>query len=258
MSVTNDFWSNPPSNFLAGLSEAARAELLVCAKRRQLRKGQHIFRAGSRGENVYILERGRAKIYELSQSGKEVILWFCLPGEIFGLAEIPHGAPREVSAVASMDSEVLAVPRDHFKQFLLAHSDAAFSLIDLLSSRMRMLGALMLAMATEEVPPRVAKLLLGLMTRYRGACDLHERCDHHKIDLRLTHQEIADMSGTSRQSVSSLIVDWKQKGILFVHDHTIYIEDEPALKRLAGDTDEPIAKSGRPALQAEQLKVVSS
>ena len=78
MSLTNDFWSNPPSNFLASLGEDARAELLVCAKRRQLRKGQHIFRAGSRGENVYILERGRAKIYELSQSGKEVILWFCI------------------------------------------------------------------------------------------------------------------------------------------------------------------------------------
>lgn len=257
MSVTNDFWSNPPSNFLASLDEVARAELMVCAKRRRVRKGQHIFRAGSPGENVYILEQGRAKIYELSQSGKEVILWFCLPGEIFGLAEIPHGAPREVSAVASTESEVIAVPRDHFKQFLLAHPYAAFSLIDLLSSRMRMLGALMLAMATEEVQPRVAKLLLGLMTRYRGACDLHENCNHHKIDLRLTHQEIADMSGTSRQSVSSLVVDWKQKGILFVHDHTLYIEDEEALRHLAGRQEESFTRSSQLSVQASGLHVIS-
>lgn len=257
MSLPNDFWNHPPSDFLACLEESARIELLAMAKRRHLRRGQHIFRAGSLGENVYILKQGRAKIYELSPSGKEVILWFCLPGEIFGLAEIPHGGPREVSAIANATSEVLAIPRARFKQFLLDHSDAAFLLIDLLSSRMRMLGAVMLAMATEEVSPRVAKLLLGLMTRYSGSCDLHEGCRHHKIDLRLTHQEIADMIGTSRQSVSALLADWKQKGVLFVHEHAIYIQNEPALHRLAGDRDEPLTETLRKSsVNRSNLRVI--
>lgn len=259
MSLPNEFWNNPPNDFLASLDEAARIELLDCAKSRQIVKGEHIFRTGSLGENVYILKQGRAKIYGLSQTGKEVILWFCLPGEIFGLAEIPHGAPREVSAVASTNSEVLAIRRDRFKQFLLEHSDAAFSLIDLLSSRMRMLGALLLAMATEEVQSRVAKLLLGLMTRYRGACDLHEGCNHQKIDLRLTHQEIADMIGTSRQSVSALLADWKQTGILFVHDHAIYVQNEQALNGLAGEPHEPFTRATRrPQPSGSKLRVVSS
>ena len=201
-----------------------------------------MFQAGSAGDHVYVLKSGRAKIYEISHTGKEVILWFCLPGEIFGLSDLPHGNPREVSALVYTDAELLVVRRDRFKQFLLEHPHAACLLIDLLSSRMRMLGSLILAIATADVPTRFAKLLLGLLARYGAPCALHPGCDHRRVELQLTHQELADMIGTTRQSVSSVIGDFKQKGILFVHNHTLYIQDTPALETHSGQVqpDRPL------------------
>jgi len=255
MTVHNEFWNCPPVDFLGALDSGTRAELLALAGHRRLRRGQSIFRTGSRGENVYILKSGRAKVYELAASGKEVILWFCMPGEIFGLAEIPRGGQREVSAVASTDAEVLVVKREQFKQFLLGNSAAAFLVIDLLSSRMRMLGSLVTALATEEVAARLARLLLGLSHRYQGQCDLHQGCSHHQIDLRLTHQDIADMIGTTRQSVSSLIGDWKQKAILFTHNHKIYIQSETEL-RMQADVAETWPHYEAPDQRRERIHLV--
>lgn len=234
MSICNEFWHTPPNDFLASLDDVARSSLLSIATSQHFKQRQHIFRAGSPGNNLYILKSGRAKIYSLSPAGKEVILWFCIAGEVFGLTEISNSGMREVSAVAYTDAEFLIVQHDRFREFLLAHPDTSLLLIDLLSVRMRMLGSLILAMATEDVSSRFLKLLNGLLVRYGQPCNLHSGCNHYQINLRLTHQEIADMIGTTRQSVSSLIGNLKQRGILFVHNHLIHIQNRAELATMAG------------------------
>ena len=96
----NDLWYIPPSDFLSRMSARDRATLLEAGTRRQFKKHDFIFQAGSPGENVYALIDGRVKIYQLSGLGRETILWFCFPGEVFGLAEIPRGRRREVYALS--------------------------------------------------------------------------------------------------------------------------------------------------------------
>ena len=76
------------SDFIARLPPRDREDLLRLATDRGAAKGELIFQAGSAGHHVYFLETGRVKIYHLSPTGKEILLWFCLPGEIFGLAEV--------------------------------------------------------------------------------------------------------------------------------------------------------------------------
>ena len=85
----------PTMEFFQRLSEAERAELLSCASRLELNKGQLIFKVGDPTTHVYVLESGRAKVYHPSPGGKEVLLWFCFPWELFGLAEAGHGERRQ-------------------------------------------------------------------------------------------------------------------------------------------------------------------
>ncbi|MCB1787911.1 MAG: Crp/Fnr family transcriptional regulator [Chromatiaceae bacterium] len=225
-------WAVTPKNFLQSLEPATLDRLREMSCHRILQKGETIFSRGSLGENVYVLTEGRAKIYEMSPLGREVILWFCLPGEIFGLAELPSGGRRPVSANACTQVRLLVVSRKRFLAFLESHPKVASLIIELLSCRMRMLGDWMLNMATDDVSARLAKLLLRLRAQYGVPCSIRCGCAS-QIDFELTHQEIADMIGTSRQTVSTLLNRLKRDGIIQLNRKIMHLIDIPSLDAVA-------------------------
>ena len=112
----------------ASLPDPIGSQLLALATRRRVQRGEHVFEAGSPGHHTYFLERGRINIYQLSPTGKAVLLWFCLPGEIFGLAEVCRGGGRQTYAEAVESSSVLAVPQQDFRKFLETHPPRPCSL----------------------------------------------------------------------------------------------------------------------------------
>jgi CRP/FNR family transcriptional regulator, cyclic AMP receptor protein len=221
-------WYIPPSDFLGRMPVPEREALLSLTEPRNLEKGDYVFQVGDPGNYVYFLETGRAKIFQLSPAGKELILWFCFPGEVFGIAELPRSGRREVYAQTCTQSRVLRIRREEFKRFLTGHPETATMVIELLSCRLRVLGDMLLNLATEEVSSRVVKLLIRLAARYGTTCDgvLH-------VDMPLTHQEMADMIGASRQSVTTVLNSLKRRGLLSINRHCIHIENEAGLERLA-------------------------
>ncbi|HQU15725.1 MAG: hypothetical protein B7Z66_02880 [Chromatiales bacterium 21-64-14] len=230
--------SHPPSDFLGNLPKVEREALLALGCRRAFRKGDHVFQSGAPGQNVYVLQEGRAKIYKLADSGKEVILWFCFPGEIFGLAEVWRGGQRGVFAQVCSDAQVLCLRRDDFTQFLEHYPTTAMQVIDLLSCRMRVLSDMLLNLATDDVPARVIKLILRLCARYGKRTDLGI-----DLDIPLTHQEIADMVGTTRQTVTSVLGELKRLGVVNMEHRRMRIESEELLEHM-------IAVAGTPPLVA--------
>ncbi len=220
----NQLWFVPPSDFLSQIMPDDREHLLSVSYRKEYRKGDYIFQAGDPGKNVYILEDGRAKIFQNSEQGREMILWFCLPGEIFGLAELPRGGKREVYAEACTSCTMYAVPKNDFQNFLLEHPDTALQMIDLLSCRMRVLGHMMLNLATDDVASRIIKLLLRLAARCQSVSQ-----QEISLDIPLTHQEIADMIGASRQTVTSVMGKLRRKGIIRIKGHRITVRNNEQL-----------------------------
>ena len=216
-----------PSNFLAQLTAADYANLAALARAQHHQKGDHVFRAGAPGHHVYFLRTGKVKIYQLSPLGREVILWFCFPGEIFGLAEVARGGGRVVNAQACDHSEVLAVSQEEFKGFLVDHPQTALLSMQVLSSRLRILGEMFVNLVSDDVNTRIAKLILRLSARYgtRVEKDIF-------LNIPLTHQEIADMVGTSRQTVTSALSTLKKQGVLSIDNHRIHIESEELLNEL--------------------------
>lgn len=216
-----------PSNFLAQLDPRDHAELLALAKLQHFAKSEFVFRAGAPGSNVYFLKSGKVKICQLSPLGREVILWFCFPGEIFGLAEVTRGGGRVVNAEVCQQSEVLVVSQDQFKRFVTTHPCMALLSMQVLSARLRVLGEMFVNLVADDVNTRLAKLILRLSARYgtRVGKEIF-------LNIPLTHQEIADMVGTSRQTVTSTLSALKRQGVLSIDNHRIYIESEELLCEL--------------------------
>ncbi len=211
-------WMGAGGTFVKQLDPADRNALLALGTTRRLRKGAFVFEAGRLGEMIYIVESGRVKVAQHSESGRELILWFCLPGEVFGLAASPRIGPRLVDAQACADTLIRCIPTAQFQEFLQLHSRASLELINLLLCRLYVLCDGILNLSAETAEKRLARLLLQLRHRY-GCVIGEEVC----LDIMLTQQEIADMIGASRQTVSALLNQMKKTGELRIVGRRLHL-----------------------------------
>lgn len=211
-------WYIQASHFLNKLPTTVRNDLLKISEQQIFSKTELVFTAGTESDYVYILKTGQVKIYELSPHGKEMILWFCFPGEVFGLSEITRGARRSVYAHACTRSEIYLIKRTTFNEFLLANPAASMAIIDLLSCRLRGLSGMLSNLTSDDVTSRIIKLLTRMSMLY-GV----EEQDSIHLNMHLTHQDIADMIGASRQTVSSIIGQLKRDGLLSIDNRSIHI-----------------------------------
>lgn len=215
-------------DILARLPAQDAADLIAMAQVKTLAKNELVFHAGGPGNHVYFLRRGRVKIYQPSAYGKEVILWFCFSGDMFGLAEVAQGEGRIVNAVACEASEVLCVSQAHFSEFMLSHPASSLIILQVLSCRLRTLGDVIVNLVNDDVQTRIMKLILRMSARFgvRVSQDIH-------LDIQLTHQEIADMVGTTRQTVTSVLSQLQRRGLLRLENRRIRIESPELLETIS-------------------------
>lgn len=214
-------WFVKSYDFLRELDDSCRNDLIALGSQLQVSKDQLLFNAGSISDNVYILLEGRVKIFELTPEGREIILWFCFPGETFGMAEIVQRSRRTVYAQACTDVKVLRIEHDEFIRFLKQNPEVSLKVIELLSSRLRELGDIMSNLVSDDVRSRVFKLLTRLAARY-GI----ETSQEVRLNISLTHQEMADMIGTTRQSVTTVLNSLKRENFLRVENKVIYLKND--------------------------------
>lgn len=227
----------PTTDVQTRLAAAAQNEwcnAALCRQTETVERGAFIFRAGVSAKDVFILRSGRVKIFQLNPKGKETLLWFCGPGEVFGISELCQGELRRVYAQASERSEIVTVDRAEFVRFLTSHPEKALALIDLLSSRLRSLGTFLESITTAEVAQRVTMLLRHLGTRYGRRAG-----DKVTIDMAITHQEMADMIGTTRQSVTMVLSELKRDGLLRCHKRRMEFAESLLTQTVAGAAARP-------------------
>ncbi|NYT38733.1 Crp/Fnr family transcriptional regulator [Pusillimonas soli] len=211
-------WVAASSCFLDRLKPMEREQLLERADIQSFKRNTILFRAGISGDKLYILKSGCVKVFQLAATGREMILWFCMPGDPFGLASVPQMGPRLVFAQVRSDASVYCISRANFLDFLANHPRVSGELIGLLLGRLYLLSDTLLNSSSESTEEQ----LLRLLVRLQHQCGRHigkEIC----IDIDLTQQEIADMIGASRQTVSSLLNQMQERGILRIHRRRIYL-----------------------------------
>ena len=223
----------PPgqTDFLARLSSADARDLVHASQRKLFAKNEFIFKAGDSGRHVYFLQQGRVKICQPAQEGKDVILWFCFAGDMFGMAEVARGGGRVVHAQACEASEVLVLSQVELTEYLKTHPAAALVIMQVLSDRLRALGDVVVNLINDDAQTRIIKLILRLATRYgvRVDQDIH-------LNVQLTHQEIADMVGTTRQTVTSVLSQLQRQGLMRLENRRIRIESMELLDGMTNPT----------------------
>jgi CRP/FNR family cyclic AMP-dependent transcriptional regulator len=190
-------------------------------------KGAILFVEGQVPRGVFVICNGRVKLSASSAGGKSLILRIAEPGEIIGLPGTISGKPYEVTAEALEPIQANFIPRRPFLEFLRTHGEVALRVAEALSdiyyATYREVRCLGLSGSVEE---KLARFLLDLIA-VKG-----RDTDHASATLTLTHQEIAEIVGTSRETVTRLFKDFKRKKLVEVHGATLLVMDKPGLQQL--------------------------
>ena len=191
-------------------------------------KGSVLFVDGEEPRGVFILCSGRAKLTTSSSEGKTLIVKIAEPGEVLGASATILGRPYEVSAETIEPSQLNFIKRDDFLRFLNGHTEACMHTAQQLSEKyqaaQREIRSLGLAQTTSE---KLAKLLLDWCVRNGEPTPKGVR-----LKVLLTHEEIAQMVGTTRETVTRLLSDFKRRRILEVKGSTILIMKKEELESM--------------------------
>ena len=172
---------------------------------------------GDQTDSLYVILDGEVKVYASDETGKEIILNILRPGEYFGELALVDDAPRSASVMTLSAVKVMMISKADFKTCLTRSDEMAFNLIRSLTKQVRALTDSVKSLALLDVYGRVAHTLIELATEKNGKL---------VIEQKLTHQEIANMVGASREMVSRILKDLATGGYISVDKKSITINEK--------------------------------
>jgi len=208
------------SLIFSSLNEEELSELVDLAVERSFQPDEFIFWEDDEPDYFYVIARGRIKVVKHSSSGKEFIIAFFGPGEMFGEVAVFEGKPYPASAQVISASKVLGIKRQNFLDFLATHPQVALRIINILGGRLRDAQGRLKDLAGERVQQRLARILLMLASRMGNT-------------LPFTRQELADMAGMTTETAIRLTSGLRERGIIRTSRGQLVIVDEPKLRLLA-------------------------
>jgi CRP/FNR family cyclic AMP-dependent transcriptional regulator len=190
-------------------------------------KGATLFVEGQPARGVFIICNGHVKLSTSAADGKTLILKIADPGEVLGLPATISGKPYEVSAEVLEPTQANFISKNDFQNFLREHGEAALRVARELSEtyysafdEMRTIGL------SNSAGEKLARFILewaASQPNGNGGQPL-------KVTLSLTHEEIAQMIGSSRETVTRLFADFKKRDLLQVKGSTLLIKDKAGLE----------------------------
>jgi CRP/FNR family transcriptional regulator, cyclic AMP receptor protein len=216
--------------FLCWLSRAASREFAAIRHPSAYPTGKTLFLEKDDPAGFFLLYSGLVKLSVSSRGGKTLILKVAGPGEIIGLAASMAGIPYESSAETLQPCEASFIRRDDFARFAESHPQIYWVVIRQLASQYSSAYAQLRTIGlSHSAPQRVARLLLDWSATGR------ETKDGTLIMVPLTHEQIAECVGSSRETVTRTLSDFKNKRLIILRGATITIPNRAALEVIGGD-----------------------
>jgi len=208
------------SLIFSSLGESELAELAGLVIERIFHDGEYVFWDGDDPNWFYIVADGRIKVLKYSSSGKEFIIAFFGPGDVFGEVAVFENKPYPATAQAVAETKALGINREEFLSFLATRSEVALRIINVLGARLRDAQGRLRDLAGERVEQRLSSTLIMLSSKLGTI-------------LPFTRQEIADMSGTTIETAIRVMSLLKDRGIISSTRGKIIILDETKLRLLS-------------------------
>lgn len=192
--------------------------------------GATLFVEGQTARGVFLVCQGQVKLSLSSADGRTLILKMSKPGELLGLHACVSGLPYEMTAETAQPCQVNFISRQDFLKFLNRHGDACMKAAEHLShtchDAVELIRTLGLSHSAGE---RLARLLLEMSLAAKPA-----RNGPTRIKVALSHEEIAQIIGTSRETVTRLLSEFRKKKLADLKGSTLVIQDRAGLERLVG------------------------
>jgi len=218
------------SGFLCQLSVAAAKEFQSIKSAAFYPAGSRLFLENEAARGIFLLCSGKVKLSVSSKGGKTLILQLARPGEIIGLSAAMSGIPYEVTAEALYPSQVSFIRREDFISFLNRFPEVYGSVIRQLNSQytqaceqLRTLGL------STNAHEKLARLFL------HWPSDEKQTAEAARIRIPLTHEQIAECVGSTRETVTRTLSQFKSRHLVMLNGTTAMIPNRAALQAVSGD-----------------------
>jgi CRP/FNR family transcriptional regulator, cyclic AMP receptor protein len=216
------------NSFFEGLSNATLEELNLIKHTSSYPEGAVVLMEGQTARGVYIVCQGRVKLMTTNADGKTLIVKIAQPGEVLGLQSVVTGGAYELTVETLQPSQLAFISREQFLRFLRAHSDACLRATQHLSSDCHSAYEVIRSIGLcHSVAGKLARLLK------QWSDDAPTSGGLARMKMVLTHEELAQLIGSSRETVTRILGDFRRRGVLELNGSTLTIRNQAALEALS-------------------------
>jgi CRP/FNR family transcriptional regulator, anaerobic regulatory protein len=187
------------------LEKSQMEEIMSVTHSISYKKGEIIYRAGDQSDSLYIVNKGRVRIYRLSESGKEQLLRILNPGDFTGELALFNDTIHEAYASAMVDTSVCTVKRADFQNLLIKYPTIALKVMAEFSTRLEKAEKQTTRLATEKVDTRIALFL--------AEC-IEEDSKNNEITLPMSKKDLASYLGTTPETISRKLLEFETLGYI--------------------------------------------
>jgi len=203
------------------LSEKEQEELDRITTMSTVRKGKVFYRPEETGEVLFILKAGQVQLYRISPEGKKLVITTLGPGSLFGEMALLGQQMHNTFAEAMSDCTICLLSRADLERLTLQRPQVALRMLEITGRRLRDAESRLEDLAFKGIPARLSSLLLRLAGE--NGQEVHGQ----------THQDLAEMVGTYRETATQVLNDLKSKGLLEIGRKRIRILDRAGMQQLA-------------------------
>jgi len=203
------------------LSEREQEELDRITTMSTVRRGKVLYRPDEMGEVLFILKSGRVQLYRISPEGKKLVITTLDNGSLFGEMALLGQQMHNTFAEAMTDCTICVMSRSDLERLILQQPLVALRMLEITGRRLRDAESRLEDMAFKSIPARISSVLL----RLAGA-------DRDEIS-GFTHQDLAEMVGTYRETATQVLNDMKSKGLIDIGRKRLLIRDRAGVEAMA-------------------------
>ena len=206
-------------------------QVLESSVPRSVEEGGFFFLQGDPATHAYVLVEGRVKMIQITPNGQQITLRILTPGQTYaGIALLNPRAGYPATAQAVENSTALAWDTAHLRELVEKDPSISLNVMSLMHGYISELQERQKALVTDRVEQRIARILLKLAAQSGRKID-----EGVLIDLPITRQDIAEMSGTTLYTVSRTLNEWERSGLLEIGRERVVIREPHGLVSIADE-----------------------